>query len=111
MHDAPVIENVVVTHHSKEAKRSKALPALVDTGADVSTIPKSMVNDIEIEATKKGKIVKTAEGSKLEPFYRVCFIVCGSKIQTEFAILGSENIIKLGRDVLQHSTLRVCWAR
>jgi len=47
-------------------------------------------------------------------FYRLCFELCGRRILTEWAMVSQDkkdNYIKLGRDVLSRSTLRVCWAK
>jgi len=114
MHDAPMIRGVVITHHSKPRKRSEGLLAMVDTGSDVSIVPDSMRKIGLQQSDKGGLIVSQENGVKAlrpVPFYHLCFELCGTRILTKWAMFGQENYIKLGRDVLSRSTLKVCWAK
>ena len=75
-HDAPIIENVIVHHHSKRKNKSAPLLGLIDTGSDGSSIPRDLIRELELEATGKGSNVEIvdAQGNKavmLRLFFRL----------------------------------------
>jgi hypothetical protein len=111
-HEAPVVRGVQVwTHtaskHQKKPRRKTT--ALVNTGADVTQVPSSIIDDVGEDT---GRVVAlSAPGVKLRlaNLHRVRFRICSHDVETEWAVPVDSDYIDLGRDILSRYTVSVCW--
>lgn len=102
---APVIEVVVQSPHNR---RNRALlPALVDTGADVSALPSSVLANLRVDAVGQIEIAGLENKYTLEPLYEVQLRVSTHTRLTAEVISSEHDFIILGRDVLNQLILRL----
>lgn len=82
--------------------RPATVPALVDTGSDVTSIPLTVAQALQLRPLGPAEVEGVAEGQIEREMFRA-FLSIGAREPVGLAVIGwHENIALLGRDILNH---------
>jgi hypothetical protein len=97
---APFLD--IIVRHPENTMLLAQTPAKIDTAADVSAIPISLVNQLELPITRK-LIVEGYDGVSASVLtYGVVFEVAQARFKGLRVIAFHEAYALLGRDILNH---------
>lgn len=97
---APFVEGSL--HHPDNPKQSTHFRAKIDTGADISAIPASLVSQLQLPVASK-MLVEGYDGvSVTVSSYSVLIEVAGTRFENWEVIAFPDDYILLGRDILNH---------
>lgn len=97
---APFLD--VLVHHPRSPERSRRVPAKLDTGADLSAIPQTVADELELLAART-ILAETYDGwysGKCRTYF-ITLEAAQARFRLE-VILIPEKYALLGRDVLNH---------
>lgn len=102
---APFLDLAV--HHPEDLAQTIHIRAKIDTGADISAIPTSLVAQLELPITSK-IIVEGYDGVPTAmSTYGVLFEIEQAHFRSQEVITIPETYVLLGRDVLNHFYLHL----
>ncbi|MDQ7843599.1 MAG: retroviral-like aspartic protease family protein [Armatimonadota bacterium] len=99
----PSIPVLPVRVGAGQGRGSSAVPAIVDTGADITVIPERLARNLRLAATGEVRIRGATGDSVRVPLYAATLSVAGSDITLPVVGLGREAI--LGRDIINRWTV------
>lgn len=97
---APFVE--VIIQHPENLELSTRLQAKIDTGADISAIPTSLVSQLQLPVASK-MLVEGYDGvSATVSSYSALFEIADTRFENWEVIVFPDNYILLGRDILNY---------
>lgn len=90
---------------------SKAARAYLDTGSDGTIVPYDTAKALALEEFPSARANVQGIGGKPEQriLFAAVFTILGLEIRTVVDVRDDVNIVLLGRDVLQYTSLEVSW--
>ena len=100
---APLAE--IILRNIETGKRVKTVSVLLDTGADVSLLPSSAIEKLQIKPSgEKVKLVGFDESENIADAYTLQIIFLGKRLTGDYCAIDAEIGI-LGRDVLNQFSI------
>ncbi|MFH1591912.1 MAG: RimK/LysX family protein [Candidatus Woesearchaeota archaeon] len=102
------MEKIVLGLIEKVRINGVELKAKIDTGADRSSICRSMVDELNLEPTGKKVKVRSSHGETKREVYSANLEIKGKILKTEFTIIDRNNLnygILIGKNTLKHGFL------
>ncbi len=100
---APLAE--IILRNIETGERVKTVSVLLDTGADVSLLPSSAIEKLQIEPSgEKVKLVGFGESENIADAYTLQIIFLGKRLTGDYCAIDDEIGI-LGRDVLNQFSI------
>jgi len=97
---APFLE--VVVHHPEGRAQAAYVQAKIDTGADISTVPTTLIAQLELPVASKMIVEGYDSIPATVSSYGVLIEVAGARFKDWEVIAIPEPYVLLGRDVLNH---------
>lgn len=95
----------IVLRNIETGERVKDISVLLDTGADVSLLPASAIEKLQIEPSgEKVKLVGFDESENIADVYALQIIFLGKRLTGDYCAIDDETGI-LGRDVLNQFSI------
>ncbi len=102
---APVVRAEL--RNPQTGKIQSKVPMLIDSGADVTLLPKSAVDSLEMERSDRNYELISFDGTKsVSEAVRADLLLPGRAFRGQFLLIRQEVGI-LGRDVLNHICMRL----
>ena len=100
---APLAE--IILRNIETGERVKTVSVLLDTGADVSLLPSTAIEKLNIEPSgKKVKLVGFDESENIADVFALQIIFLGKRLTGDYCAIDDEIGI-LGRDVLNEFSI------
>lgn len=101
---APIAK--IVLRNIETGKRVKDIFVLLDTGADISLLPLSAINQLQIEPSDESvNLVGFDESVSVSELYRLQIIFLGIRFTGEYYCAMDDKIGILGRDILNEFSI------